>query len=393
MSPEEEKEGQGEDDRETGGHWTDTHPDRHMWSPGQLALARTQTQEEYEALYGRGDPPPAPTEASSPDSPTAGTGRWNPLYDPIPKRGEGDRRPDSERIPTPDLFKEVADRLGFEPPNIPPSPPRFPRGLDDPAPEIWHPAFDEGLEPSRRTGFAPTEGLEPRPIGPIDETESTRKYWKYRDPERHGRTADFIAYYHPWHVGGDEYWGIYFRKSHMADEVDRIENLFGWKNMRAIIEEQVFWHEMEHFEQELAATTIEDLLSEIIYPKWLPSRYRIPVELEIQGSNRSQSVYMIEEALATAREVEWAREQQNRLPADYADFIEWDSRSKPIGYRSFNLCLGDRARREARAAFLESVGSIAWPPAKPRLHGETADRQFGIRTSSWGVVPVTWVNH
>jgi len=39
-----------------GMHWTEWHPDRGMWSPGQATHARMQTQDEYEALYGRGRP-------------------------------------------------------------------------------------------------------------------------------------------------------------------------------------------------------------------------------------------------------------------------------------------------------------------------------------------------
>lgn len=36
------------------GHWSETHPDRHLWTEAQRVHARMQTQAEYEALYGRG---------------------------------------------------------------------------------------------------------------------------------------------------------------------------------------------------------------------------------------------------------------------------------------------------------------------------------------------------
>lgn len=35
-------------------HWSETHPDRHLWTEAQRVHAQMQTQEEYEALYGRG---------------------------------------------------------------------------------------------------------------------------------------------------------------------------------------------------------------------------------------------------------------------------------------------------------------------------------------------------
>ena len=34
-------------------HCSEWHPDRELRTPGQLSATRTQTQEEYEALYGR----------------------------------------------------------------------------------------------------------------------------------------------------------------------------------------------------------------------------------------------------------------------------------------------------------------------------------------------------
>lgn len=36
------------------GHWSESHPDRHLWTEAQRVHAQMQTQEEYEALYGRG---------------------------------------------------------------------------------------------------------------------------------------------------------------------------------------------------------------------------------------------------------------------------------------------------------------------------------------------------
>jgi hypothetical protein len=49
-------------------HWTETHPDSEFWSPVHRALARTMSQDAYEAIYGRGEVP-AEAEPRAADSP------------------------------------------------------------------------------------------------------------------------------------------------------------------------------------------------------------------------------------------------------------------------------------------------------------------------------------
>lgn len=89
----------------------------------------------------------------------------------------------------------------------------------------------------------------------------------------------------------------------------------------------------------------------------------------------------------------WAEGPKRNLPPDYAEFIAWDARSAPIGYRDFYLCLGEEAKQEARAAFLESVASVAQLGPGYRLNGETAKRLFGNRARTFKSVPIAWVHH
>lgn len=302
------------------------------------------------------------------------------------------------RNPPPRLFREVAQRLGYRPPNTPARPPILPTGKCEPTPAIWYPDLTDYEQAGRGDRFSTTEGPRPSPREHersgdervLDERERGRR----QEPgPSHDFTPDAVAYYHPWHIGGDDHWGIYFRRDHMERYIERIESLFGWSDMRAVVEEQVYWHEMEHFEQEKAATALEDLLDMPVYPTWMAQRFGISVQLKDRANGMPQTVHLIEEALATAREIEWAEDPKRGLPPGYAEFITWDARSRPVGYRSFHLCAGDSAKQEARAAFLESVGSVANSPPRRRLAGETAKRLFGIRTGTFEQVPFTWVDH
>lgn len=352
------------------------------WSPELIDLQRRggMSPDWHEVTHGRGKGVGEIDDRSETDARESSGG-------PPKRKGQ-------PRVAPPRLFRDVARRIGFQPPNRPPSPPKIP--VDDwvapenRPPDFWDPEVDGGLfEENTTWEWRPPEqhGEEPR------QDEFADPPPRVEPGPAHGFTADAIAYYHPWHIGGDNYWGIYFREEHMNRYVERVERLFGWTGMRDLVVEQVLWHEMEHFEQEKAATALEDLLGESVYPTWLSKRYGIPVQLEDHESGTKEQVHMIEEALATAREIEWAEDPERNLPPDYAEFIAWDARSAPIGYRDFYLCLGEEAKQEARAAFLESVASVAQLGPGYRLNGETAKRLFGNRARTFKSVPIAWVDH
>lgn len=355
-------------------HWTERHPDRHLWSPSQRQLARRMSQEAYEALYGRGPRHPPMVEEKSKDV----------------DRG-------LEKIPSPpQLFRDVATRLGYVPPNELPRDPRpIPHEVElppDSPPPFWDAKEDGGFDRARiREGFPDLRKLEIEPPPKEFGDGVNPEKWLDHEPA-HGFTPDVVAYYLPWHIGGDDHWGIYFRERRMKRYIERIEREYGRGNMGQLVIDQVFWHEMEHFEQEKAATALEDLLGWIIYPSWLGDRHLIPVDLNDRQTGRTTEVWMIEEALATAREVEWARktERAGGCPPGYSVFVELDSRRKSTGYNRFYLCLGGRAKQEARAAFLESLWHFAQVP-NGRLAPGTAKILFGNRTWSRKAVPVRTV--
>jgi hypothetical protein len=363
-------------------HWTETHPHREFWTPEQLVIAQGMTQEAYEALYG--GPRVAPEEIGpQPGEPGGGSDRVS--TDPYP---ENPGHPEPPR-----LFTEVAARLGYEPPNERPRDARpIPPEVDlpeDRPPDFWDPREDGGFDEAIiRPGFPDPEELGVEVPREEDPRERDPRRWLEPGPP-HGYTPDTIAYYLPWHIGGNDHWGIYFRVPRMARYIERIQREFGPRIMTELIIDQVYWHEMEHFEQELAITALEDLLSQILDPTWRGTRQGTTVRLLNRQTGQETDVEMIQEALATAREVEWAKklEKEGICPAGYSEFVEWDSRSKSTGYNQFYLCLGGEAKPEARAAFLESVGSVARPSIS-RPSPQTANRLFGKRTSSRKVVPV-----
>jgi hypothetical protein len=377
-SPEEESNPTPEDPQETdsghadGQHWTDTHPDRHLWSPGRMALARSQTQEEYEAHYGRGEPvEPKPHV------------RVNPGLTSI------SGSPSLRKPRPPRFFHQISEKLGFSPEGIEPRPPKMPPWKGDEgdcAPNFWNPETDgDGLDPDTiKGGFPPVEEeVAPSPDGDVTPSGAG-------DTRPHHCTPDSIAYYHPWHIGGDSHWGIYFRVRNMDSFIRRVERLFGYRNMRDLLTEQVYWHEMEHFEQEKAAFLLEDLLGEILYPDWLRERFDTPVFLENRSTGQYEEVYLIEEALATAREVEWAERRSNptTIPAGYPTFVREDSLRAPRGYNRFYLCLGQYERAEARAAFIESVSRIATPRSPHRLSHKMVNSLFDSQRWKRDKVPV-----
>lgn len=322
------------------------------------------SQEAYAAIYGRG-------ERQEPDG------------------GDVEKTPAA-----PQIFRDVATRLGYMPPNeLPRDPGPIPREVESPPdspPPFWDVEEDGGFDRARiREGFPdPGQlGIEPRPER-FDDGVNPAEWLEHE--QGHSFTPDFVACYLPWLTCGDVHRGIYFRERRMKRYIERVESKFGRRNMGQIIIDQVFWHEIEHFEQVKRATALEDLLGQIIYPSWLGARHLIPVDLKDPQTGGTTEVWMIEEALATAREVEWVgkTEKAGSCPPGYSAFVEWDSRRKPTGYNRFYLCLGDKLKQKTRAAFLESLWQVAQVPLNGRIAPGTAKLLFGNRTRSLKAVPV-----
>jgi hypothetical protein len=183
----------------------------------------------------------------------------------------------------------------------------------------------------------PTTSTEPEEREFLEQVDVGRAEWR----ETASSGWDVIAYYAPYHSWGPEQWGITFVTERfvelLRDVVDRLDDqgpavrpstVAGW------LREALMAHELFHFQVEWAATVSESFIGHSgLFDHYFDSR---------RGTHGLTPTAELEEALATAAEIETAQSMSQPLGALLAD----DSVAGPPGYCDFEAVLS-RADRVA----------------------------------------------
>lgn len=328
----------------------------------------------------------------------------------------------------PAVFSEVTEVTGLFPKGAPPEPPRI--WVTNPkyaaAPRKSHPSrrepfrteipdpefeIESELWGDEEDGEWPLHGEPPfkgvkRGVGPIPRHDD----FPIDEADRKWSAAECCAFYYPWHLGGNEHWGIYFRTRRMQNRVARFERELGVGGLRNLIWTEVLEHELEHYEQEKALTIVECLLGERLLGEspfhpghslgygqvyggnQRPGQDR-PI-LHSDGGDKTETL-LVHEALATARQVQWAERQVELglAPPDYARYLRGMILGDDLpGYREFEFCMSTGERDRARAAFVGVQRNLVFPQGTnvgiraakrafgPRSKGKAPDFEKGVKT-------------
>jgi hypothetical protein len=188
--------------------------------------------------------------------------------------------------------------------------------------------------------------------------------------------ADAIAVYAPWHVYRDDF-GAYIQEQPLLELASRMADDLGvsFAEIAPHGLRQIVLHEQAHFMFEVAATELEDVAEEWLYPAYVNHA----------GPAPPLTAGVPEEIWASWREVEYARRVERRFPrlVGYGDLVKSELRQLPPGYRDFEL-MGRRGG-EVRTA----VASLIQV------------RYQALRTDRWGAptgkeaerMPIYWIGN
>lgn len=353
-------------------------------------------------------------------------------------------QPDSPRVPpdTPEVFSEVTEVTGLIPEDRPPHPPRIFReksALDRRESEPWredrsprdevaqeteagsqaipreNPFIqdlgdtrweevsgiwdkEDGEWPLKEGEEPPHEGVR-RGIGPVFGNADVAG----EDAEPGDSAVETYAFYHPWHIGGAKYWGIYFRTRKMQARVARFERKLGVGGLHNLIWTEVLEHEMEHYEQEKAIAVAEAFFGVPLLGRPYPgaglelgfganyvngkrpdTRQEV---LLLSDQGVGQEVLLVHEALATARQVAWAERQAQKgvAPGSYPELLRDEILLDALpGYRDFEFCRSQGERGRGRAAFLGLQVYLGFFDRSkgrfPSRDSSTDERRTGLRS-------------
>lgn len=195
--------------------------------------------------------------------------------------------------------------------------------------------------------------------------------------------VDAIALYRPWHFFR-EAWGVYVFERPLLAFTRTIAEACNEdpRRMAALVFRQVLEHEWTHFDIEVIATGLEEVLSEPCYVSYSWERFRLPYRDVAETGP-------LEEAVATWSEVRFAR---GRLPGQlgpkppvYVAAVEQVADRSPDGYREWRCMLPARNRERVIAAVASLI--LAHHP--------------GLATGTWWKpsaatrrqVPIYWIGN
>lgn len=228
-------------------------------------------------------------------------------------------------------------------------------------------ANDMFVPPSIEVSYDPSDRSR-RQIPPRD--EDTRPH-----PVTHA--PDLIARYVPWHLHPDE-WGIYFHERtfwqyvhDLHDDAKKAASSRGpnFTTVARIAFETVLEHEYTHFEGELLGTQLEAVSRSPWYADYLNQNYK---ELNAFGSP-------LEEAIATAREIELAR--SSRMSAAILGALERSADNAPAGYSRWRWVIDPREQVTAVAGLQAIISQQAL--ATPFELESTSEERVQV--------PIRWV--
>jgi hypothetical protein len=226
----------------------------------------------------------------------------------------------------------------------------------------------EAIDPLGHTRVDDRKELMPVSVGglhlPSDEgfpwrEVSDERLAEFTDAEFGELGADTIACYLPWHVYHDA-WGIVINQEALecfTTLVAREANVEPSK-ISPLVLGQILEHEYTHFTFELAGTTIEDIVGEPRYLRYVMERYGKP--------NRWTSG-PLEELVATSAEATYAALPMSELPArrprGFARAVKTVNRQAPPGYCDFER-MEDPSDAERIVADVGSLvaGQELWNP-------------------------------
>lgn len=195
--------------------------------------------------------------------------------------------------------------------------------------------------------------------------------------------ADAIAHYKPWHVWGDD-WGIYFFAEPFRDFVAATAQLSGgaYGLFEPFVMGQILEHELTHFEFEVIGTKLEAIHGRPLYRSYLFHRYSTLTRWTGPPWARGPHPGPTEEAIATWREVYYARRKKPTPPRGYQAAASKLADAAPAGYNSWRCA--DTGNAHLAGIVTATVASLiaGQPQIIPPAHELDAE--------DLGDVPVYW---
>jgi len=180
--------------------------------------------------------------------------------------------------------------------------------------------------------------------------------------------ADAIAHYKPWHIWGSD-WGIYLFAGPFRDFAASTAKLAGspYSHVEPFVMRQLLEHELTHFEFEVIATKFEAIYRTPLYRSYMSERFSRPTRWTGPPWARGPHPGPAEEAIATWREVSYARRKKPKPPAGYQAAASRLADASPPGYNAWrsadtaNPHLADLVTA-AVATLITDTPQISLPP-------------------------------
>jgi hypothetical protein len=196
--------------------------------------------------------------------------------------------------------------------------------------------------------------------------------------------ADEIAHYKPWHVWGED-WGIYFFAERFRDFVAATARLSGgaYGQLEPFVLRQLLEHELTHFEFEVVGTKLEAIYGTPLYRSYLFDRYQQPTRWTgPPWSRRANHPGPVEEAIATWREVRYARRKKPAPPPGYQAAASKLADAAPPGYNAWR-CADPGNAHVAELVTATVASLIAGSP-------QVAPPPHGLDDQDLAEVPIYW---